>query len=92
MELYQGCRSKAEQEKLEKTLTTCSVAWPSPQACEEALSTYSQRHFSHALGVLDALIGATTVSLDLPIYSFNQRHYAAFPNLKVIQPYRKKAV
>ena len=37
-------------------------------------------YLSHGLGILDALIGQMAVALNLPMHTFNQRHYAAIPN------------
>jgi len=45
---------------------------------------------SHNLGILDALIGQLAVSLNLPLHTFNDKHYAAIPNLKTAQPYARE--
>ncbi len=37
----------------------------------------------------DIMIGETALALNLPLHTFNQKHYAAIPNLKTIQPYTK---
>jgi len=89
MELIQGCRTRAEQEKVERELGAYSVAWPSPGTCDEALSVFARYRLSHGLGILDALIGQMAVALNLPLYTFNQKHYAAMPNLRTVQPYEK---
>jgi predicted nucleic acid-binding protein len=89
MELIQGCNSKAEQEKLEKELGAFSTTWPHPEVCDEALAVFSRYYLSHSLGIIDALIGQLAVSLGLPLYTFNQRHYAAILNLRTVQPYAK---
>jgi len=89
MELIQGCRNKAEQEKLERELGAYSVAWPSSEMCDEALSVFARYHLSHGLGIFDTLIGQMAVALNLPLYTFNQKHYAAIPKLKTVQPYEK---
>lgn len=89
MELIQGCRNKAEQEKVERELGAYGVTWPSPATCGEALSVFASYHLSHGLGILDALIGQMAVGLNLPLYTFNQKHYAAIPNLETVQPYEK---
>jgi len=88
MELIQGCRSRAEQEKLERELDPYGVAWPSPTACDQAISTFSKYHLSHGLGILDALIGQMALSLNLPLYTFNEKHYP-IPGLLTRQPYKK---
>ncbi len=89
MELIQGCRNKLEQEKVEKNLTPVSVVWPSSKTCDEALSAFASYHLSHSLGLLDALISETAIALNLPLHTFNQKHYAAIPNLKTVEPYIK---
>lgn len=91
MELIQGCRTKTEQEKVNTALQDYSVIWPSTEACNEALSVFTRFHLSHALGLLDAIIGATAVTLKLPLHTFNEKHYTAIPNLSTVQPYEKTA-
>ena len=89
MELLQGCRNKAEQEQIEKELQAYAIAWPTSEVCNEALQVFTSAHLSHGLGVLDALIGQTAVALQGPLYTFNQKHYAAVPGLQTVQPYNK---
>ena len=66
------------------------VFWPSLSTCSEALSVFARCHLSHGLGIIDALIGQTAVALDVPLYTFNQKHYGAIPNLKTVQPYKRR--
>lgn len=89
MELLQGCRNKAEQEQMEKTLQAYAVAWPSVETCNEARAVFASVHLSHGLGLLDALIGQTAVALQTPLNTFNQKHYVAIPRLQTVQPYTK---
>lgn len=89
MELLQGCRSKLEQAQVEQVLTGFETVWPLPETCETALEVFADSHLSHGIGMLDALIGQTAVALNLPLYTFNRKHYAAFPNLTTVAPYNK---
>jgi tRNA(fMet)-specific endonuclease VapC len=89
MELIQGCRNQTEQQQLKDSLTPYSVVWPLPEACDAALAILARFHLSHGLGLLDALIGQTAVFLDLPLCTFNQRHYASIPELRTVQPYER---
>ena len=89
MELFQGCRNKMEQEKLEKELDAYAVVWPSSEICDEALVVFVRYHLSQGLGILDVLIGQMAAALNLPLCTFNQKHYAAIPNLSTVQPYEK---
>jgi hypothetical protein len=90
MELVQGCRNKGEQEKVERELKTYTIVWPSPTTCSEALSVFANYYLSHGLGILDTLIGQIAVTLNLPLHTFNQKHYAAVPGLETVQPYNKQ--
>lgn len=91
MELIQGSKNREQQEKIEALLKGYSVAWPSPETCNQALSVFASYYLSHSLGILDALIGQMAVALDLPLYTFNQKHYEAVPSLRTIQPYEKSS-
>ncbi|NOX60881.1 MAG: type II toxin-antitoxin system VapC family toxin [Chloroflexi bacterium] len=89
MELVQGCANKNELQVLERFIADFEVIWPDVEACDEALAAFARRHLSHRLGLLDALIGQTAISLDLPLYTFNRKHYAAIADLVTIQPYER---
>lgn len=90
MELLQRCRNRTEQEQLEKELHPYAATWPSTETCNEALAVFVNAHLSHGLGLLDALIGQTAVALQVPLYTFNDKHYAAVPALRTVQPYIKQ--
>jgi len=44
---------------------------------------------SDNLGLLDALIGQTAVALNLPLCTFNRKHYSVIPNLTTFLPYNR---
>jgi len=89
IELMQGVRNNIEQKRLEKKIEIYEIIWPTPEVCDEALLIFSRYHLSHGLGIFDALIGQTAVSLNLPLYTFNQKHYDVIPNLRTVRPYEK---
>lgn len=89
MELIQGCENKREQEKIGQEVGTYSVIWPLPEMCNDALAVFARYYLSHGIGMLDALIGQMAVALNLPLYTFNEKHYIAIPNLRTVQPYQK---
>lgn len=90
MELMEGCRDKQEMNGLRKQLEPFSVYWPSDTDSNRALVTFSQRHLSHSLGVLDALIGECAVGLSASLCTFNTKHYKAIADLKTEQPYARQ--
>jgi predicted nucleic acid-binding protein len=89
MELLQGCNNKAEQEKMENILAAFEVIWPSADTCDEALGVFASYHLSHNIGLLDALIGQTAVALELPLHTFNRKHYAVIRQLATTEPYNR---
>jgi predicted nucleic acid-binding protein len=89
MELIQGCRNKAEQERLRRQLAPYGVVWLAPPDCDQALQVLVAYRLSHNAGVLDVLIGQTAVALGVPLHTFNQRHYNFIPGMQTTQPYVK---
>jgi hypothetical protein len=89
MELLQGCSNKTEQAQVEQFLIGFEIVWPLPETCKEALEVFARYHLSHKVGLLDALIGQTAVAWNLPLHTFNRKHYAAIPNLVTVAPYHK---
>ena len=89
LELLQGCRERVEQERVERIASRSHIVWPSNEACNAAVGTYAQFHRSHNLGFIDALIAHTALLFDLPLHTFNQKHYAVVSELRTIQPYTR---
>ncbi len=89
MELIQGCRNKAEQDRVQRQLAAYGVVWLSPADCDRAVDVFATHHLSHNAGLLDALIGQTAVALGVPLCTFNQRHYRFIPAMQTVQPYAR---
>lgn len=91
MELIQGCRDRQEQRVVEAELRKVEVLWPKAASCNRALSTFAQFHLSHGVGLLDALIAELAKELDVPLSTFNEKHYKPIPDLQTVQPYSKSS-
>jgi predicted nucleic acid-binding protein len=89
MELIQGCQNVREQKRLEKALSKYQLYWPEPQECDRALKNFATHHLSHNVGLLDALISETAMSMDAELATFNVKHYSVIKGLNSIQPYKK---
>ena len=87
MEIAQGCRNRWEQEDVARRLERFDVIWPSPASCDKALSLFNEYHLSSGLGPFDVLIAVTSIDCGQPLYTFNQKHYSALPDLVTVQPY-----
>jgi hypothetical protein len=90
MEVLAGCKDKQEQDAIQRQLfSRFRIAWLAEAECERALQMYSTIHLSNQLGIIDALIGRTALFLNLPLCTFNIKHYVAIPGLKVVRPYER---
>ncbi len=89
MELIQGCKNKTQQNKLQRKLTAYETVWLESDDCDKALDIFAQYHLSHNAGLIDVLVGMTAVSLNLPLHTFNEKHYQFIPGLQTIKPYPK---
>lgn len=87
MELLQGCRNLAEQQRLEKHLQRFTFHWPTPADGQRAYQDFAAFRLSHNLGLLDTLIGHTAVGLGEILATFNVKHYAMITGLATVQPY-----
>lgn len=90
MELIQGCKTKREVEILRKKLASFKVLWPATEVCNEALDIFAMHHMSHQMGIIDVLVGQLAVSSQIPLHTFNKKHYLPIPGLQTIQPYQKE--
>jgi predicted nucleic acid-binding protein len=79
MELIQGCRNKIQLQKLKRDLAYYETVWLKPDDCTQALDIFSQYYLSHNAGLIDVMVGMTAVSLNIPLYTFNEKHYNFIP-------------
>lgn len=89
MELLQGCANQREVTKVQHFVKPFPTLWLSPAESDFALSVFAAGRLSHNLGLIDALIGQLAISLGIPLHTFNQKHFAAMPELQTIQPYAR---
>lgn len=87
MELLQGCKNKAEQQRIEQFCRPYSLCWPTRLDCDRALHDFAVFHLSQNLGLLDALIANTAKGLNEPLATFNVKHYRVVTGLTTIEPY-----
>jgi hypothetical protein len=89
MELIQGCQNLREQKQLEKALSGYQLYWPNEDDCNRVLANFSFHHLSDNIGLLDALIAETAVSINAELATFNVKHYRVFKGLQSMQPYER---
>jgi predicted nucleic acid-binding protein len=89
MELIQGCGTKKEQQSLAAELDAYKILWPNPSDCDDAVKLFTGYRLSHNIGIIDVLIGQLALSFDLPLHTFNKKHYEPIPQMTTVQPYMK---
>jgi len=87
MKVIWGTRDAKDQLRTEKWLSACKVVCLEPALCESAYRSLLEVHLKNAIGVLDLLVAQIAISLNLPLYTFNQKHFDVVPALKTIRPY-----
>jgi predicted nucleic acid-binding protein len=76
IEAIQGSKSKQEVKKIEKFISDNFERFSNTaEDLEKALELV--RRYSSSSGILlgDAIIGATAINRNLPLFTFNQRHF-----------------
>ncbi len=89
MELLDGCKNKKSLNQLRKALEPFNIVLPSPETSSKALELYISIKLQTGIDFIDCLIGSTAVSLNLPLYTFNEKHFNYITDLKIIKPYKK---
>jgi hypothetical protein len=89
MELFQDAPNARRIREVEDLVAPLEVVWPSEVDCQRALTDFRMLHLSHGLGLLDALIAATTIGRDATLVTFNARHFSPIAGLMIEQPYSK---
>jgi predicted nucleic acid-binding protein len=87
MELIQGCRNAVELGNVRRLLGTMTVLPLTDTISGTALHLMDALFLSHGLRIPDALIAATALDHDMPLYTKNLRHLQAVPSLTTIRPY-----
>lgn len=85
MELAQGCRDKAELERLKKALTGrgTQIAPVTESICERAMRLIDQHALADGLQLGDAFIAATALELGLPLLTANTKHFSPIEGLDI---------
>ncbi len=89
MEMVVGCTNKLELLRIQKMVKPYASYWPTVTDQQSALAFLAQFHFSHRLGLQDALIAATAIGQGATLCTFNVKHFSVVPGLVTEQPYSR---
>jgi predicted nucleic acid-binding protein len=83
MELYQGMGNKNELAVMRKKLAFYDVVQIDRCISEKAIDLIAEFKLSHGLQIPDALIAATAVSYDLPLFTYNIKDFSFIPGINL---------
>ncbi len=85
MELYQGMGNKAELARMKKAMRYYDVVQIDNDISEMAIELIEKFNLSHGLQIPDAIIGATAIIYEIPLYTYNVKDFKFMPNIKLYQ-------
>lgn len=86
-ELYAGEKvGEREEGVINQLLQPFQLVSPDTEVAALAGRLVRQWRRSHGLGLVDALIGATALTLEVPVVTLNVRHFQCIPGLVVLDP------
>lgn len=85
-ELYYGALDRVELRKIQKHLALLRQYPLTMTISQKFLELLEMYALSHKLSLPDALIAATAVTHDLPLYTLNLKDFHYIPELKLYQP------
>lgn len=80
-ELYYGVKDKRELRKIQKHLAILQQIPLDPEISALFVNLLSSYSLSHKLSIPDALIAATAIYHQMPLYTLNTKDFAFIPNL-----------
>jgi len=83
MEILMGARNKIELQYWSNLIKMCTPVPLSESVGTIALGLIQEYHHSHGLLIPDALIAATALTEDLPLYTANKKHFKMIPHLRL---------
>jgi len=86
MELFQGMGNKNELAQMKKRIKFYDVVQIDKAISEKAIEFIEKYKLSHGLQIPDAIIGATSIAYQIPLYTYNVRDFDFLPGVVLYQP------
>lgn len=86
MELFQGMGNKEELARMKKKIRYYDIVQIDQDISTKAIEFIESFKLSHGLQIPDAIIGATAVIYQIPLYTYNLRDFDFLPNINLYQP------
>jgi predicted nucleic acid-binding protein len=86
-EVLFGARNRSEQDDIDRFFSGFIVEPIVSADCTTALDLLRQFRLSHNLSLPDAFIAATSLRLQVPVATLNDKHFSMIPGLSALRPY-----
>lgn len=83
MELLQGMGNKLELQKMQKTIKQFHIIDFTKEVSSLSVNLISKFSLSHNLQIPDAIIGATAITFNLPLFTYNVKDFKFMPNIRL---------
>ena len=84
MELIAGADNNNQLKQLNKKIRHYSVLDFSQEISAISLKLFEKHHLSHKLQIPDAIIAATAIAYNLPLFTYNLKDFRYIPGLKLL--------
>ncbi len=85
MELYQGMGNKNELAQMKKRIKFYDIVQMDSRISAKAIDLIETYKLSHGLQIPDAIIAATSIIYQIPLYTYNLRDFNFMPDLVLHQ-------
>lgn len=86
MELFQGAWNKNELVEMKKRIRYYDVVQMDSEISAKAVDLVESYKLSHGLLIPDAIIAATSIVYDIPLFTYNLRDFVFIPEIHLYQP------
>ena len=83
MELYQGMGNKTELAQMKKKLRFYDIVQVDSHISKMAIELMESFNLSNSLQIPDAIIGATAIFYNIPLYTYNIKDFNFMPNINI---------
>ncbi len=81
MELFQGMGNKTELAQMKKKIGYYDVVQIDAAISEKAIQLIEKYKLSHGLEIPDAIIAATSIEYEIPLFTYNVKDFNFIPKL-----------
>ncbi len=89
MELIIGATNKIDMERTNKSILRYTVTFINDDITQTAIQLLQNYRLSHGLALPDALIAATSVITQLPLFTYNLKDYKFISGIELYNPAEK---